>query len=95
MLGLKSGIFTRSEGDAMQNWEQRIEAALSYLRIAEVPSGIDQRIMARLSTKRVIHLVRARVGELELFETRGHRRSRCWSIASFCCRRPRGLYRRR
>jgi len=39
----------------MQNWEQYIETALSYLRNTEVPLRIEHRIIARLSIKRVIH----------------------------------------
>ncbi len=80
----------------MQNWEQHIETILSNLRTTEVPFGIEQRIIARLSMKHVIHLVRASVGELGRFKTRGRRRSRCWSVASFVAGALVGdLYRRR
>ena len=67
----------------MQNWEQHIETVLSDLRNTEVPFGIEQRIIARLSMKRVIHLVRASVGDIDRFTTLGRKRSRCWSVASF------------
>jgi hypothetical protein len=67
----------------MQNWEQHIETVLSDMRTTEVPFGIEQRIIAHLSMKRVIHLVRASVGERDRFITRGRRTSRCWSVASF------------
>ena len=53
------------EGDAMQNWEQHIETVWSYMRTTEIPFGIEQRIIARMSMKRVVHLVRASVGERE------------------------------
>ena len=55
----------------MQNWEQHIEKVLSDMRTTEVPFGIEQRIIARLSMKRVIHLVRASVGKRDRFKTRG------------------------
>jgi hypothetical protein len=67
----------------MQNWEQHIETVWSYMRTIEIPFGIEQRIIARMSMKRVIHLVRASVGERDRFKTRGRRRSRCWGVASF------------
>jgi hypothetical protein len=64
----------------MQNWEQHIETILSDLRTTEVPFGIERRVIARLSMKRVIHLVRASVSERERSETRSRRRSQCWSV---------------
>jgi hypothetical protein len=54
----------------MQNWERHIERVLSDLRNTEVLFGIEQRIIARLSMKPVIHLVRANVDELDRFKTR-------------------------
>jgi hypothetical protein len=80
----------------MQNWERHVETVLSDLRTTEVPFGIEQRIIARLSMKRVIHLVRANVGERDRVKTRGRRRSRCWSAASFVAgARVGAFYRRR
>jgi hypothetical protein len=79
----------------MQNWEQHIETVLSDLRTTEIPFGIERRIIARLSMKRLIHLVRASVGERDRSDTRSRRQSRCWSVASFVAGALVGAFHRR